>query len=183
MSLQAPRAFPGQNWKGTDFYPKSSPSRRLVDDCIKATNWDALCLYASILNNGIKCKALPNTTNGLFHLVRLLEFEDKTRWIARIQMCKSTERLAKKLKSEVDAMALVRERTKIAVPRIFGYEIDDKNPTGVAFMLMEFLPGNVAIDADGGYETHHGVIPLQYRASFYNAIAQVQVQCSNISLN
>ena len=52
----------------TDTYPDSSPSGRLVDDCIKATNWYALCLYASIL-----------------------------------------------------------------LPRIFGYEIDDKNPAGVAF--------------------------------------------------
>jgi hypothetical protein len=147
----------------------------------KATNWDALCLYASILNNGIKCKAPPNTTNGLLHLVRLLEFEDKTLLVARIQMCKFTEILAKKLKGEVDAMALVRERTRIAVPRIFGYEADDKNATGVSFMLMEFLPGNVAMDANGGYETHHGAIPLQYRASFYDAMAQVQVKCSNTS--
>jgi hypothetical protein len=77
---------------------------------------------------------------------------------------KSTERSAKKLKAEVDVMALVRERTRIPVPRVFGYEPDDKNSTGVAFMLMEFVPGNVATDADSGYETHHGEIPPQYRA-------------------
>lgn len=72
-------------------------------------------------------------------------------------------------------MTLIRERTKIPVPRIFGYEIDGNNLTGVAFMLMEFLPGNVAIDADGGYEANRGHIPQQHRGSFYDAAAQVQV--------
>jgi hypothetical protein len=42
-------------------------------------------------------------------------------------------------------------------------------------MLMEFVPGNVAMDDDGGYEAHHGEISPQYRASFYDAVAQVQV--------
>jgi aminoglycoside phosphotransferase (APT) family kinase protein len=88
-------------------------------------------------------------------------------------MCKSTERLAKRLKNEVDAMALVRERTKIPVPQVFGYEIDDRNLTGAAFILIEFLPRNVAMDADGGYETHHSEIPCQYKAFFHNQVAQV----------
>jgi len=91
-------------------------------------------------------------------------------------MSKSTEKLAKRLQSEVDTIALIRERTKIPVPQIFGYEIDGNNPVGVAFMLTEFLPGNVAIDANGGYEVHHGQIPPQHKASFYNATAQIQVR-------
>lgn len=63
--------------------------------------------------------------------------------------------------NEVNAMALIRDRSKMPVPQVFGYEIDDSNSIGVAFILMEFLPGNVAIDADGGWKTHHGVIPYQ----------------------
>jgi len=90
-------------------------------------------------------------------------------------MHKSTKRLAKKLQGEMDVIALIRERTKIPVPRVFGYEFDGNNRTRVAFMLMEFLPGNVAIDADGGYEAHRGQIPPQHRGSFYDAAAQVQV--------
>jgi hypothetical protein len=158
-----PHLFPGQNWKGPDFYPDGSLSRILVDSCIEATNWGKLCSYASTLNNGTKCHVIPSTTNGLYHLIRLLEFDDKTRWVARIQMDKSTERLAKKLQGEVDAMALMRERTNISVPQVFGYKTDNKNLIGVAFMLMELLPGNVAIDADGGYKSHCGKIPLSTR--------------------
>ncbi|KAG4436427.1 hypothetical protein IFR05_008082 [Cadophora sp. M221] len=152
LSSRHPQTFPEPNWKGADFYPKDSPSRCLVDNCMKATNWDALRHYASALNDDIKCTILPRITNGLYHLVCLLEFENKTRWVVRIQMHKSTQRLAKRLQNEIDAMALIRERTKVPIPRVFGYEIDGNNPTGVAFMLMEFLPGDVAIDADGGYD-------------------------------
>lgn len=175
--------FPGQNWKGTDFYPDGSPSRGLLDNCMKATNWEALCLYASTLNNSIECRILPNITNGQFHLVRLLEFENQSRWIARIQLRKSTERLAKKLQREVDAMAIVRERTNIPVPQVFGYEINDSNSVGAAFILMEFLPGNVAMDADGGYKTHNGEIPPQHKSNFYNKMAQVQVSTLILSSN
>lgn len=126
--------FSGQNWKGTDFYPDGSSRRRLLDDCVKATNWDKLCLYASSLNNSIKCRILPNITNGQFHLVRLLEFDNQSRWIARIQLCKSTEVLAKKLQGEVDAIAILRERTNIPVPQVFGYKTNDSNP------VVKFLP-------------------------------------------
>jgi aminoglycoside phosphotransferase (APT) family kinase protein len=98
-------------------------------------------------------------------------------------MHQSTERLAKKLQSEIEVMTLIRERTKIPVPKIFGYEIDSNNLTGVAFMLMEFLPGNVAIDADGGYEAHRGQIPPQHRGGFYDAVAQVQVSPFELSLS
>ncbi|OBT97653.1 hypothetical protein VE01_04426 [Pseudogymnoascus verrucosus] len=136
--------------------------------------------YASTLNNSIKCRILPNITNGQFHLVRLLEFENQSQWIARIQLCKSTERLAKKLQREVDSMATVRERTNIPVPQVFGYKTNDSNSVGVAFILMEFLPGNVAMDADGGYKTHNREIPPQHKTNFYNEMAQVQVSRDDI---
>ncbi|KFY68165.1 hypothetical protein V498_10727 [Pseudogymnoascus sp. VKM F-4517 (FW-2822)] len=90
--------------------------------------------------------------------------------------------MAKKLQSEVDTMAIVRERTNIPVPQVFGYETNDSNPVGVAFILMEFLPGNVAMDADGGYETHNGEIPPQHKTNFYKRIAQVQVEMASVRL-
>lgn len=170
-----PPAFPEQNWKGANFYPPSSPSRALVNNCLKSTNWAALLNYASALHNRLKCRVLRRTTNGQHHMICVLEFSDKTRWIARIQMQRSTERLAGKMQREVDVMTLMRERAGIAVPLVFGYETDDNNVIGVAFMLMEFLPGNVAIDADGGYEAHRGRIPLHRRTGFHDAVARIQV--------
>lgn len=73
-------------------------------------------------------------------------------------------------------MVLVRERTRIPVPRVFGYRVDDRHPVGVAFMLTEFFPGNVAIDLDGGYAAHQGQIPYEHRQDFYTSVAQIQVR-------
>ena len=146
-----------------------------MHDCIERTNWAELCLYASKLNNGVRCVLLPDLTNGLHHVARVLEFDDKIRWLARIQMAKPTERTARKLQSEIDTMVLVRERTQIPVPKVFGYEIDDKHGIGVAFMLTDFLPGNVAIDLNGGYAVHQGQIPRGHCQGFYHSVAQIQV--------
>ncbi|KAH3545720.1 hypothetical protein KXW20_007682, partial [Aspergillus fumigatus] len=51
-------------------------------------------------------------------------------------------------------MELVRARTDIPVPRVFGFELDDANPVRAAFILMDFLPGSSAMDAEGGYDAH-----------------------------
>jgi aminoglycoside phosphotransferase (APT) family kinase protein len=103
------------------------------------------------------CVLLPDQTNGLNHVIRVLEFQDGTRWVARLQMAKPTEATARALHSEVDTMALVQERTQVPVPRVFAYEVDDiGHGVGVSFLLTEFLPGNVAIDLDCGYKAHKG---------------------------
>ncbi|KAG2420429.1 hypothetical protein HFD88_000041 [Aspergillus terreus] len=47
-------------------------------------------------------------------------------------------------------MALVRSQTSVPLPNVFGYELTDANEIGAAFILMEFLPGPSAMDADGG---------------------------------
>ncbi|OBT85764.1 hypothetical protein VE02_05834 [Pseudogymnoascus sp. 03VT05] len=79
-------------------------------------------------------------------------------------------------------MAIVRERTNIPVPQVFGYETNDNNSVGAAFILMEFLPGNVAMDANGGYKTHNGEIPPEHKSNFYNEMAQVQAEMTSIRL-
>ncbi|KNG83431.1 hypothetical protein ANOM_009700 [Aspergillus nomiae NRRL 13137] len=57
-------------------------------------------------------------------------------------------------------MDLVRARTNRPIPKVFGYEVNDENIVDFAFILMEFLPGSSAMDADGGYESHHGTNDL-----------------------
>jgi Phosphotransferase enzyme family len=172
-SLQHPEAFPEQNWRGIDFYPKRSRERILSEQCIENTNWDALLQYASALNGSVKCTLHPTIAAGRYYIVRLLEFEDKTRWVAKIRPSKYG--VAKEIQSEIDTMALLRERTKAPVPRVFGYEIDKNNPIGFPFILTEFFPGNTALDANGGYKVNHYDIPQQHRATFINEAAQLQV--------
>ncbi|TQN67095.1 hypothetical protein CSHISOI_08343 [Colletotrichum shisoi] len=174
--------FPGLNWKGSDYYPHDSSSARTVRECINRINEPELCHYASQINNNVPCDLLPYTTNGLHHLVSIIEFKDKTRWIARMQMTKSTEDTAAGLKVEVDTMSLLADQTRVPVPRVFGYQLTDENPIGAAFILMDFLPGNVAVDACGGYAAHQGEIPTEHRHGFYKSIARIQLEITSARL-
>ncbi|KAK0630874.1 hypothetical protein B0T17DRAFT_507310 [Bombardia bombarda] len=52
----------------------------------------------------------------------------------------------------------------------------------VAFILMQFLPSNVAMDADGGYKAHGGSIPSERCHGFCSAVARIQVQMASVRL-
>ncbi|OAT13807.1 hypothetical protein BDBG_08936 [Blastomyces gilchristii SLH14081] len=117
---------------------------------------------------------------GGLHLVRLLIFNDNTKWIARIQLRECNSESIKHLLHEVHTLALIREQTRIPVPQVFGYELSRVNIVGAAFMIMEFIPGNTAMDAFGGWHVHKGEIPSNYKAKFFRAIAGIQVEMASI---
>ncbi|KAL5365393.1 hypothetical protein BJX96DRAFT_181678 [Aspergillus floccosus] len=168
-------------WKDDDFF-RCHPSRKRVRDaCLERVRWDALCRYASSKNSGRPCTLLGMSTVGGVHLIRLLSFED-TRWIARVQLEPSTALSASLLQAEIDTMALVRDKTGIPIPNVFGYELTDANEIGAAFVLMEFLPGPSAMDAEEGYESHHGQIPTTRKDQFYREVAEIQVQMASVRL-
>lgn len=72
-------------------------------------------------------------------------------------------------------MQFIKERSDLPVPRVFGYDTDEENPVGSAYILMEFLPGIAAMDALGGYKVHHGVIARDRRQNFYRSVANCHV--------
>ncbi|KAF2466622.1 uncharacterized protein BDR25DRAFT_327975 [Lindgomyces ingoldianus] len=121
---------------------------------------------------------------GGLHLIRLLQFTDGEQWIARIQLDASTQESAARLRSEIGTMDLIRERSTIPVPKVYGYELFDNNShgTGVAFMLIECFSGNAAMDLDGGYETHRGNILPERKPDFFRAMAEIQVELATIRL-
>lgn len=110
---------------------------------------------------------------GGLHLVRRLNFQDGTLWVARIQKpeSKSTERLLQ----EIHTMAVVRERSDIPVPKVFAYEADCNNAVGSPFMFMEFIPGDTAMNSFGGYHVHKGETPPQFKVKFHAEMADIQV--------
>lgn len=114
---------------------------------------------------------------GGVHLVRLLIFEDGTKWIARIQLQKGDARSKVLLLSEKHTLSIIHEQTAIPVPRVLGYD-DCQDRIGRAFMIMEFVPGSTAMDAFGGSQVHGGAIPQKYRAKFHEDIAKIQVQAN-----
>ena len=160
------------NWKPLEILHDS------VEQCMAGTNWQALCSRASHLNHNEPCVMLKLMTTGLNHLIRLLRFSSsKTIWVVKIPIKQTVDKGPDRgLQAEVDVMCLLHERTSIGVPRILDYELTTENTAGVAFMLMEFLPGNAAMDTFGGWESHHGTIPPEYRHGFYSSIAKRQAR-------
>jgi hypothetical protein len=131
--------------------------------------------YASRLKSGMKCHVVPQSTMNGCHLVHLLQFGDGTRWIVRFQLDPPTPASARQLQSEVDTMGLIRSRTEIPVPQVFGSDPHNKTNIGVPFILMEYIPGIVAMDADGSWEAHHGEIAGSQKSNFYRTTASIQV--------
>jgi hypothetical protein len=168
-------ALPSLNWA----VPQNLQA--LVDEYFKRADWQKLCLRASNLNSGRPCEVLEVINAGANHIIRLLRFKDSnTLWVVRIPITEKDTRLkaagSSRIQAEVDVMRLLYERTSIGIPRIFDYELTAENPIGFAFIIMEFLPGNVAMDAFGGWASHHGIIPFQHRHSFYLSVAKLQVK-------
>jgi Phosphotransferase enzyme family len=173
--MPTPRSNPFTGWGGASFHAEDSHQPNLRKACTKRINWDPLIDYASRLKSGMKCHVVPESTMGGCHLVHLLQFEDGTRWIVRFQLDPPTPASVRQLQSEVDTMGLIRSRTKIPVPQVFGSDPHNKTNIGVPFILMEYVPGIVAMDADGGWEVHHGEIAGSHKPKFYSTMASIQV--------
>lgn len=162
------------NWATTDING---------EDSLGPVNWEALVQYAvdiklqlDGINGPITCQLSSEYNMGGLNLVRRLHFQDGTCWVARIQLHKPTPESTERLVQEVHTMAVVRERSAIPVPEVFAYEANCVNPVAVPFIIMEFIPGNTAMDSFGGYNEHKGKTPLQFKANFHIAIADIQVR-------
>lgn len=172
---KAVSTFSGFVWNKMEHYAADSQFISRKERCIKSLNEDALVAYAAACK-GVDCQLLPETTMGGLHLIRLLQFTDGVKWIARIQLDASTKESAARLRSEIGTMDLIREQSTIPIPKVYGYQLFDSNSTGVAFMLIECFSGNAAMDLGGGYEAHRGSIPSERKLDFFRAIAEIQVR-------
>lgn len=54
--------------------------------CLESTRWDNLITLSSSLRNGIGCKVSEKYSLGTQNLVKLVEFEDGLKWVARISL-------------------------------------------------------------------------------------------------
>lgn len=77
-------------------------------------------------------------------------------------------------------MEFIKESSDLPVPKVFAYKLNNGNPAGVAYILMEVIPGIVAMDALGGREVHRGDIPAPYRQTFYRAVSRCHVRLNII---
>ncbi|CAG7928737.1 unnamed protein product [Penicillium olsonii] len=155
--------------------------RSRVQDFIDTTNWEALIEYANRLRNGKICKLLPDIGLGYNHLVRIIEFQDDVRWIARLRMPPLSRTQARSslnkqiMGNEYNTILLVKEKTKIPVPSVHAVELDTENIVKAQFMLMDCLRGNAGIDL--GME-----VPNFYKRCVFSKMAEIQVYLSRIQL-
>lgn len=168
--MTAEQAFEGYRWKGLSSCIEG-PRGQWLQKILDRINWNALCQYASKLHSDENCTISPHFTMGGRHMVRRIDFQGGTRWIARIRITtpENQDQESGLLQGEVDCIQLVKQRTSVPVPTIFGYIASAKNDIGAPFMLMECLPGNVGVDLSGVE------IPAQYKASFHRKMARFQV--------
>lgn len=146
-----------------------------VTKCFEQTNWAAICEMASRANNGQLCKALPHYSHGGNSLARLIHFEDGTFWVVRIPLKGSTQLTSQKLRREIDTMSLLQTCAKSSTPQVFTFCLNDENPTGTAFMMLEFLPGNTAMDEACRYHTDGGIIPRHFKQALHRSMAVAHV--------
>lgn len=148
-------------------------------DCLHQTQWDELCQIATSIA-GQECKVLDQVARGLNNLVRLIQFADGTCWAARVHIQRKASSIATatRLESEIATMQFIKENCKLPVARIFAYDVNENknNPVRAPYILMELIPGSVAIDALGGYDVHRGVIPKDRRKTFYRSVAKCHVR-------
>ena len=168
--------FEGYKWEAMlEAYPEDNLYRQWVQSFSDNINWNALCRFASKLNDGKDCAVDPQWTMGGRHLIRMLQFHDGSRWIARLRMTTSQseeEGQSRLVQREVDCLQLVKERTTVPVPMVFGYMTSTQNEIGAPFMLMECLYGNTGVDLNRNEA--HGV-PSKHKLSFYDEMARLQV--------
>jgi aminoglycoside phosphotransferase (APT) family kinase protein len=174
----SPPTTPQLNWKTDDINQNNSLSH---------INWPALTRYATTTRrqrDGVDnspCQLSPEYNMGGLHVVRRIDFADNVRWLARLQLKPPTPASSLRLLTEVHTMAAVRSMSQIPVPEVFAYDAAGKESgVGAAFMLMEFVPGDTAMDAFGGWETHKGETPAQYKGKFHEALADIQTEMASI---
>lgn len=145
---------------------------------MRSIDWDKLCQLALDLNNNMPCTLLDKQNAGLNSLIKVFEFADTIRWVARIPLhLGKREQNSIILRSEVYTMQLIREcyGSHLPVPRVFVYKADARNRIGVPFIFIELLLANTVMDSAGGYSIHRGVIPKDHRPNFYRSVAHYQV--------
>ncbi|KAJ5544074.1 hypothetical protein N7494_005353 [Penicillium frequentans] len=155
--------------------------RLRVQEFIGSTNWDALIEYASRVRGGKVCKLLADIGLGYNHVVRIIEFEDDVRWIARLRLppvsktqpgSKINQQI---MRNEYNTILLVKQKTNIPVPRVHVAELDTENIVKAQFMLMDCLRGNVGIDLSME-------VPNFYKRCVFLKMAEIQINLSRVRL-
>lgn len=148
-----------QNWTSFQNIDPDSDHARKIKTLLQHANFDELCLEAVKLRTqeirdldrnimtSLTCTVdKTKFSSGACNVVIALNFSDAKQWVARIQLPRENEAdgvsVSMSMLSENCTMNLIRLRTSIPIPRVFGYDTSTES-IGYRYMLMEALPGQV----------------------------------------
>lgn len=125
----------------------------------------------------MRCHLLPDIGLGHNYMVRIVQFEDGVRWVARLRMppvatpgpFENWEDSAEAMKNcEYNTISLVRQVTSIPIPKVHTIETRQDTDVRASFMLMD-------MGMDLGMK-----IPPEYKQGFLRRLAQIYVSHSFI---
>ncbi|CAD6446872.1 50f95ff2-3d3f-49b6-ad12-429a0b3eace0 [Sclerotinia trifoliorum] len=174
-------SFSGYQWNL--FSLQHGALRSRTEKFLASVNWPGLLKYAAKKRNlnVTDCILLPDIGLGYNHMVRIIEFTDKARWIARVRMPRLGEStydkaiVEKRMSCELNAISLVRQKSGLPTPEVHAFDITDESIVKAPFMLMDCLEGNVGMDL--GME-----VPQEYMQTFLNGMAKLHVELSAVQL-
>lgn len=107
-------------------------------------------------------------------MVRILEFTDNVRWVARLRQPamspdeSSLDSAKSAMECEYNTIQLVQKESSIPVPRIHAIESTLHSKVGAQFMLMDCLRGNVGMDLSFQ-------VPPEHKQSVFTSMAEIHV--------
>lgn len=108
-------------------------------------------------------------------MVRIIEFMDEARWVARLRLPplanSDFSELALEARGicEFNTISLVRQKTSIPIPEIHAFEARFNCSVKAPFMLMDCLEGNVGMDLGT-------TIPPKSKQAFLKGLAKIHVR-------
>jgi hypothetical protein len=172
-TMEKGNSFSGYQWSYLSSL-EPGPVRSRAESFLSSVDWQALTAYAASKRQGTLCSLLPDIGLGYNHMVRILEFTDGVKWVARLRLpalaesSTSEEVLEAKSNSEFRTMSLLQQRSDLPVPRVHAYEARSDCNVKASFMLMDCLEGNVGMDL--GLE-----IPPKFKQPFLDGLANIHV--------
>jgi serine/threonine protein kinase len=172
---------PSEYWSGfANLSPESDKYKRLKlilssanFKHLKKCAMDSRRRHQMDLPPDIDCSInLTRFATGFNNVVLELAFSYNIYWIARIPYRTINDNTKTSLLSEIATMKIVRQRTSIPIPWIFGFEMSVDEPFEYPYILMEYLGGRT-LDNNLAFS-----IPQQYHAKvakqFANVFAELQ---------
>lgn len=152
-----------------------NPIRSRAEKFLEFTDWNSLIEYAAAKRNGVKCSLLPDIGLGYNHMVRIVEFTDNVRWVARLRMPSmspdesSLDSAKSAMDREYNTIRLVQKESTIPVPCIQAIESSLHSKVGAQFMLMDCLRGNVGMDISFK-------VPSERKKSVFTSMVEIHVR-------